>query len=106
MNELSLVEVLDNQITLNEEASLMLSNYLKMETEIKIFKDKIKNEILNAFESTDRSFYEDNNIKITKRKGSTRTTLDTERLKQEHPEIYEEYSKTNTSKPSISMELK
>ena len=44
-------------------------------------------------------------IRIICKKGSTKTTIDSKRLKSERPEIYEEYSKTSTSSPSISMEI-
>lgn len=101
-----LVEINNNEVSLKEEASLRLSMLLKQEIEIKLFKERLKEELTEAFEKTNKTTYEDNNIKITKRKGSTRTTIDSKRLKEEKPEIYEEYSKTSVSSPSISFEVK
>lgn len=100
-----LINVENNNVIVNEETSLKLAMILKQEIEIKIFKEKLKAELIEAFEKTGRKTYEDNNIRIICKKGSTKTTIDSKRLKSERPEIYEEYSKTSTSSPSISMEI-
>lgn len=104
--ETSLVIINNNNIELTEKASLTLSMILKQETEIKMFKERLKEEMVDAMEKTNRKTYEDNNIRIIYKKGSTRTTIDSKRLKEEQPTIFDEYSKTSETKASISMELK
>ena len=79
---------------------------LKQETEIKMFKERLKEEMVDAMEKTNRKTYEDDNIRIIYKKGSTRTTIDSKRLKEEQPTIFYVFSKTSETKASISMELK
>lgn len=100
-----LISINNNSVVLNEETSLRISMILKEEVEIKIFKEKLKKELLRAFEETGKRTYEDNNIRIICKKGTTKTTVDSKRLKQERPDIYNEFSKTSESSPSISMEI-
>ena len=57
-------------------------------------------------EEYNRLTYEDDFIKITYRKGTTRTSIDSARLKKELPDIYQEYSKTSNVSSSISVEAK
>lgn len=100
-----LISIENNSVVLNEETSLKISMILKEELEIKIFKEKLKKELIKAFEETGKRTYEDNNIRIICKNGSSKTTVDSKRLKQERPDIYKEFSKTTESSPSISMEI-
>ena len=50
--------------------------------------------------------YEDDYIKVTYRKATKRTTVDSKRLKDELPDVYEEYSKTSDVASSVSVEIK
>lgn len=100
-----LISIDNNSVVLNEKTSLKIAMILKEEIEIKIFKEKLKKELLMAFEETGKKTYEDNNIRIICKKGSIKTTVDSKRLKSERPDIYSEFSKTSESSPSISMEI-
>lgn len=74
-----------------------------MEMEVKKVKEAMK-DAMEKYNITEP--YEDDYIKITYRKGTTRTTVDSKRLKEELPDVYEEYSKTSDVSSSISIEAK
>jgi predicted phage-related endonuclease len=44
-------------------------------------------------------------LKVSYRKASTRTTLDSKKLKEELPDIYDEYSKISNVSSSISISV-
>ena len=46
-----------------------------------------------------------NGLSATIKDGSTRTTIDSKRLKEECPDIYEAYSKTSEVKSSITLSV-
>jgi len=75
----------------------------KMEMKLKEVKEAIKQvmEQNNLIEP-----YEDDFIKISYKKPTTRTTVDSKRLKEELPDVYNEYSKISNVSSSISIEAK
>ena len=51
-------------------------------------------------------YIENDFLKVSYRKASTRTTVDSKKLKEELPDIYEAYTKTSNVASSIVMEVK
>lgn len=96
-----------NSGKLTEKASLEVAQRLKLDIENKIFFDRLKAERLKYAEETgDISDYEDDNIKYYYKKGYTQTRVDSKKLKEDKPELFEKYSKTTTVKPTFVLELK
>lgn len=92
---------------LTDKASLEIAQRMKLETENKIFFERLKAERLRYAEETgDISDYEDNNIKYYYKKGYTQTRIDSKRLKEEQPNIFKEYKKEVNVKPTFVLELK
>lgn len=92
---------------LTDKASLEIAQRMKLETENKIFFERLKAERLRYAEETgDISDYEDNNIKYYYKKGYTQTRIDTKRLKEEKPNIFKKYNKEVNVKPTFVLELK
>ena len=50
--------------------------------------------------------YEDDFVKATYKNASTRTTIDSKRLRKELPDVAEEYSKTSNVSSSVAIEVK
>lgn len=66
----------------------------------------LKEILLQEMESRGLKTFEKDGLKITYVAPSTRSTIDSTRLKKEHPEIVEEYSKTSEVKASLKITLK
>ena len=75
---------------------------LEMDLKLKEVKEKLK----QAMEDNEVLNYEDDFIKVIYKKAYTKQTIDTKKLKEELPDIYEEYSKTSNVSSSISVETK
>ena len=74
---------------------------VKFEMKEKAFKE----ELLEAMEKYGITSWKMDGVEITYRSPSTRTTIDSTRLKKELPDIAEEYSKTSSVKSSIAISI-
>lgn len=104
MNEI--VKVENGQITVAEELVNKIVSFQKKALEMKLIEDDLKNKIKTAMEENgiDKGF-QVGELKISYRKPSTRVTVDSKKLKEELPDIYEEYSKTSNVSSSISLSV-
>ena len=62
--------------------------------------------LLDAMEANGVQSYETDKLKVTYVAPSTRTTIDSAKLKKEHPALAEAYSKTSTTKASLRITIK
>ena len=103
---MELVKVVKGKVVVQEDLLKQIENFEIETMKMKAKEDELKEELLKVMEENGLLGIELGNLKITYRKPSTRTALDTTRLKSEKPELYEEYSKTSEVKSSISISLK
>ena len=85
---------------LQEVSQQLLEVYEEYE-KLKNEQAKLKDSVLATMQKEDvwnLDFYD---FKITRKKGSVRTTVDSSKLKTEMPEIYEKFSKTTNIAESI-----
>ena len=99
--ENEIVKIENNEIVVSEEVVQKIIEFKKLQKEIDYQEKLLKQGLMEALETLGKSNFSINGLSATIRKGSTRTTLDTTRLKTECPDIYEEYSKTSEQKPSL-----
>lgn len=99
MNEL--VKVENGEITIAEELVNKIIDFNKVKKEMEYQEKLLKEGLMEAMNEVGIEHFSINGLSATIRKGSTRTTLDTKRLKAECPDIYESYSKTSETKPSL-----
>ena len=99
MNEL--VKVENNQIVVSSEFIKKYRDFKKLQLEMDLMEKEVKEKLKLALEETGKGNYIVDGFSAVIRKGSTRTSLDTARIKKERPEIYEEYSKTSEIPSSI-----
>lgn len=104
MNEL--VKVENGEILVAQDFTKAYAEFQKKALEMDLKIKEVKEKIKTAMEKNNKSFYEDDFIKISYRKATTRTSVDSKRLKEELPDIYEEYSKTSNVASSVSVEAK
>ena len=104
---MELVKFENGQIVVAQEIINAIVEFEKQALEMKLKQDELKQKLLEAMEENNITNWETPNgeIKVSYRKPSTRTTLDSKRLKEELPDIYEEYSKTTAVKSSIVMKV-
>ena len=80
----------------------MLTQQKKLEQQISDMREVIK----SAMEQYDVKSFENDAVKITYIAPTERKSVDTARLKKEHPEIAEAYQKISPVKSSVKIEIK
>ncbi len=99
MNEI--VSVKDGKITVAEDMVNKIIEFNKAKKEMEYQEKLLKEGLLNAMKETGIKNFVINGLSATVKEGSTRTTIDSKRLKTECPDIYQAYSKTTEVKPSL-----
>ena len=82
-----------------------LIQYETLKAEMELIKDKIKEEAKEYFENKEEYKFVDDKISLKYNKGSQRVNIDSQRLKKELPEVFEEYSKTVNVSSSITYKV-
>lgn len=103
MNEIVIVK--DNEIIINEDFIKKYKDFKKVQLEMEIAEKEFKEELKNAMESIGKKDLILDGFSATIKNGSTRTTLDTTRIKKELPQIFEEYSKTTEVGSTIILKV-
>lgn len=104
MNEMVVFE--NNKLEVPSKVVEKMRELTKMKLETEMLEKELKEELLEAMEANGiKESFETNGLKVTYKKATTRTTLDSKKVKEELPEIFEKYSKTSEVKSSISLEF-
>ena len=101
-----LVEYKDGRILVAQDFTKAYAEFQKQALEMEMKVKEVKEKLKNAMEEHGVLSYEDEYIKVSYRKSSVKKTIDSKKLKEELPDIYEEYSKTSNVASSISVEAK
>lgn len=101
-----MVEYKNGAITVAQEICKRIAEFERKALEIEMAKKEIKEQLKKVMEEHGISTFENEYIKVTYKKPSVRTTVDSKKLKEELPEIYNEYTKTSNVSSSISLEVK
>ncbi len=104
MNEL--VKVENGKIIVAQDFTSEYAKFQSKVLEWDLKLKEVKEALKKAMEENDILNYEDDYIKVIYKKGSVRTTIDSKRLKEELPDIAEEYSKTSNVSSSVAIEVK
>lgn len=89
------VDVVDTIITIEKQIK-----------KLKEIQDGYKENILKAMEEYDVKEIDIPELKITRKFATTRESLDSKRLRTEHPDIYDEYVNITDVKGSIIVKVK
>ena len=103
---MELVKVENGKILVAQEFTSEYAKFQSMVLDMDLKLKEVKEALKVAMEENNILTYEDEFIKAVYRKSSTRTTIDSKRLKEELPDVAEEYSKTSNVSSSISIEVK
>lgn len=99
MNEI--VKVENGEITIAEELINKIIEFNKTKKEMEYQEKILKEGLMEVMNQIGLKKFIINGLSATIKDGTTRTTIDSKRLKEECPDIYEEYSKTSEVKSSI-----
>ena len=102
MNEI--VKIENNEIVIeNKEVIEQIINFQKAKAKIDIMEKEVKASLKEAMEKVGIKKFIVNGLCATIREATSRTAIDSKRLKEECPDIYEEYSKTTPVASSITL---
>lgn len=100
-----LVKVNNGEIKVAEEVVNKIKEFYKQKKEMEYQEKLLKEGLMNAMQLVGKENFIVDGLSATIRKGTTRTSIDSARLKNECPEIYESYLKTSEVKPSIILTI-
>lgn len=103
MNEL--VKIENGKIEIAKETVRKIVDFEKKSLEVELMKKELKKELKAAMEKNGITKFSVEGLSAVIREGSTRTTLDSKRLKEELPDIYEEYSKISNVASSLVLTI-
>lgn len=106
MEEFEIITIENDVPTLTTEIENILSTLDREEKRIKATKDMYRSALLEAMEKYNIKSIETDNVNVTYKDAYDRETLDSKRLREEQPDIYDEYVKFTTTKPSITVKVK
>ncbi len=101
----NVAKIKDGKFLIENDFALKLKQYFTLQEAIDLALKEVKQMALDYLEETGEKSVEANGIKFEYRAGTTRTSLDTKRMKEELPDVYEEYSKTSNVSSTVVVKL-
>lgn len=103
MNEL--VKIENENFIVNEEYVEKYRQFLALKEYIELADKEIKQSAKDFMEATGKPNITAGGLVFEYQKGTTRTSLDSKKLKEDLPDIYEEYSKTSPVASSVIVKV-
>ncbi len=100
-----LIKVENDNLIINEEYVKKYRQFLELKSYIDLADKEIKQSAKDYMEATGKTNIQAGGLIFEYRKGTTRTSLDSKKLKEELPDIYEEYSKTSEVASSVVIKV-
>ena len=101
--ENEIVKVENNEIIVAKEMVNKIIEFNKAKKEMEYQEKLLKDGLMEAMNSVGLKKFFINGLSAVIKDGTTRTTIDSKRLKEECPDIYEAYSKVSEVKPSLTL---
>ena len=83
-----------------------ITNLIQMKKALDEQEKELKQKLVEAMEAYGVKSFENDQIKMTYVAPTTRSTLDSAKLKKDHPDIVEQYSKTSNVSASVRVTVK
>ena len=103
---MEIVKIENGQIEIAKEFTKQYKEFLKLQLEMDLKMKEVKEKVKSAMEEYGITSFDNDDLTITYRKGTTRKSVDSKKLKEELPDIYEEYLKESTVARSVIVEVK
>lgn len=104
-----LVQYANNELQveeINNKISEVIADLKSKQENLENINKEIKEKILATMEENGEKKFENEFISITYVASTTRTTIDSKKLKDEQPQIFEQYSKISNVKSSVRIKVK
>lgn len=101
----SLVKIENNEIIVAKEAVQQIKDFEKLKAEIDLKEKELKQGLKDAMEELGIKKFIVNGLCATIKEATVRKSLDTTRIKNELPDIYEEYLKETPVSSSITLTI-
>ena len=101
MNEMVVIK--NNEIIVDATVIGKIKDFKKAKAQMDLVEKELNKSLKEAMEKVGLKKFIVNGLCATIKDGTTRTTVDSKRLKEEAPDIYEEYSKTTPVASSITL---
>lgn len=101
MNEMVVIK--NNEIIVDATVIEEIKDFKKAKAQMDLVEKELNKSLKEAMEKVGLKKFIVNGLCATIKDGTTRTTVDSKRLKEEAPDIYEEYSKTTPVASSITL---
>lgn len=101
MNEMVVIK--NNEIIVDATVIEKIKDFKKVKAQMELVEKELNKSLKEAMEKVGLKKFIVNGLCATIKDGTTRTTVDSKRLKEEAPDIYEEYSKTTPVASSITL---
>lgn len=104
---MELVKVENDEIVVSQDLITALKDFKKKKVEIELQEKQLREELLETMEKYGILNWTSNDetIKATYKKGHEKTIIDSTRLKNELPDVAQEYSKTTQVNPSVELKI-
>lgn len=83
-----------------------MADMLRQKKELEAREKEVRAKLVEAMDAYGVKSFENDLLKVTHIAATSKTTVDSKRLKKEQPEVYAEYSKTSTVAASVRIALK
>lgn len=101
MNDI--VKIENNEIIVSKDVVEQIKEFQKIKEKMDLMEKELKANLKEAMESVGIEKFIINGLCATVKKGTTRRSLDTKKLKEDLPDIYEEYLKESPVASSITL---
>lgn len=101
MNEMVVIK--NNEIIVDATVIEKIKDFKKAKAQMDLVEKELNKSLKEAMEKVGLKKFIVNGLCATIKDGTTKTTVDSKRLKEEAPDIYEEYSKTTPVASSITL---
>ena len=103
MNDL--VKIENNEIVIASEVIEQFKEFKKIKEEMDLKEKEVKQQLMDAMEKVGVKSWAFNGIYAEIKHVDGKTTIDSKRLKEELPDVYQDYSKTTSVSSSVTISV-
>lgn len=102
---MELVSIENNELVVSKQLTQQIIEFEKVKKELEYQEKLLKDQLLELMPKYDKQNIILDGLSISYRKAATSKRLDTKRLKEELPDVYEQYSKDTFTNASIIIKV-
>lgn len=103
---MELIRIENNNVALLEDVTNELVRLDKLEKQLKVEKDNLRSKLLEEMEKNNIRKIDVEVLSITYKEPSTRETFNSKKLREDNPDLYDEYIEFTPIKSSLLIKVK